>query len=182
MAETNKNNREYNIFLINIDGSNILQLTNGNYVNTHPKWSPDGNEIAFISNRNGEFDLYVMKADGSNVEYLATLTDIETMDIIEAFSLSWSPDGTKIAFAAESRGYFDIFTFNVDGTNLTNITNTNTNIEALPNWSADGSTIAFISIDENNKQQLYLINKDGSGKKQVTDFQFNNSNPDWSPF
>lgn len=181
MSETNQNNQEYNIFLINPDGSNLIQLTDTNCVNTHPKWSPDGNKIAFISNRNGSFDLLTMQVDGSNVEYLTTLTNIERLDIIEALSLSWSADGSKIAFTAEKQGNFDIYTINIDGTGLTNITDTNNSNEALPDWSADGSAISFISVDDNNVQQLYIMNKDGSNRRPITDFQFNNSNPQWSP-
>ena len=181
MSETNTNKQEYNIFVINTDGSNLIQLTDNSCVNTYPKWSPDGNKIAFISNRNGSFDLFTMDVNGRNVKYLATLTNIQTLDIIEALSLSWSPDGSKIAFTAESQGNFDIFTINVDGTGMTNITETISNNEALPDWSADSSVIAFISIDDNNILQLYIMNKDGSGKKQITDYQFNNSNPEWSP-
>lgn len=179
MSKINKD-PGFNIFLINANGTNPLQLTDNNFIDAYPKWSPDGNKIAFISNRNGSYELFVMNIDGSNIKYLASLTDIKELGIIKALSISWSPDGKKIAFSSDKQGNFDIYIINADSTNLTNITNTENN-EALPSWSPDGLYITFISIDENGKEQLYIMNKDGSGKRKITNFQFNSGNPDWSP-
>jgi Tol biopolymer transport system component len=181
MSSTNSNN-EFNIFLINTDGSNPVQLTDDNFINAYPRWSPDGKEIAFISNKNGSYDLFIMNADGSNVRYLVSLTARGDLEIIEALSISWSPDGSKIVFSSDYQGNFDIFTINKDGSNLRNITNTDNNEEALADWSPDGIYITFISIDENGREQIYIMNKDGSGREKVTNYQFNSGNPAWSPF
>lgn len=61
---------EINIFLINADGSGLLQLTRGSRVNEHPSWSPEGSMIVFSSNRQGTRKLYVMNADGANQRLL----------------------------------------------------------------------------------------------------------------
>ncbi|MCE1273226.1 MAG: Tol-Pal system beta propeller repeat protein TolB, partial [Chlorobiales bacterium] len=59
-------NGEINIFVINADGSGLLQLTRGAKDNESPSWSPDGNMIVFMSNRQGRKKLFVMNADGTN--------------------------------------------------------------------------------------------------------------------
>ncbi|HWR00921.1 MAG TPA: Tol-Pal system beta propeller repeat protein TolB [Chlorobaculum sp.] len=59
-------NGEINIFMINADGSGLLQLTSGKRDNEYPSWSPDGSMIVFSSTRQGKRKLFVMNADGSN--------------------------------------------------------------------------------------------------------------------
>src|SRR5882724_6848758 len=54
------------IFTMNADGTNQLQLTNNVSADNTPAWSPDGKKIAFLSNRDGNGEIYVMNADGSN--------------------------------------------------------------------------------------------------------------------
>jgi TolB protein len=59
-------NGEINIFMINADGSGLLQLTSGTKANEYPSWSPDGSMIVFSSNRQGKRKLFVMNSDGTN--------------------------------------------------------------------------------------------------------------------
>ena len=54
------------IFVMNADGSNLVQLTSNNGLNNNPVWSPDGKKIAFSSSRDGSMEIYVMNSDGSN--------------------------------------------------------------------------------------------------------------------
>jgi len=56
-----------NIYTCALDGSDIVQLTSNAGNNEHPTWSPDGNLIAFSSNRSGSYQIYIMRMDGSNV-------------------------------------------------------------------------------------------------------------------
>lgn len=56
-----------NIYLIDTDGSNIVQVTNDLAEDREPAWSPDGDLLAFRSNRDGNYDLYVIDANGRNV-------------------------------------------------------------------------------------------------------------------
>jgi len=55
------------IFVMNVDGTEVRQLTYNGGVDNWPSWSPDGNQIAFTSNRYGDFEIFVMNADGSDV-------------------------------------------------------------------------------------------------------------------
>lgn len=78
------------IYSVEINGSNLTALTQGNSSNTAPRWSPDGNKIAF--NTGGQ--IWVMDADGSNRKQLTNLAT-------GAGEPLWSPDGSKIAFVSE---------------------------------------------------------------------------------
>jgi Tol biopolymer transport system component len=54
------------IYVMNADGSNQTRLTNNNFLDSDPSWSPDSNKIAFTSTRDGNFEIYSMNSNGSN--------------------------------------------------------------------------------------------------------------------
>ncbi|HEX8709432.1 MAG TPA: hypothetical protein VF723_14400 [Pyrinomonadaceae bacterium] len=116
---------KYNIYVINTDGSNQINLTNNAFQNYNPAWSPDGTKITFSSTRNGQQNIYVMNADGSNQTKIAALAgDSEP---------SWSPDGTKIVFVSLVNGNADLYLVNPDGSNLTRLSS-NSSHENSPSW------------------------------------------------
>ncbi len=84
------------------------RLTDNDAADGVPAWSPDGQRIAFESDRDGDFDIYVMNADGSGV---TRLTDHDAPDALAA----WSPDGQRIAFMSARDGDFDIYVMNAAG-------------------------------------------------------------------
>ena len=96
------------ICIANIDGSDIIALTKNNAKDWSPKISPDGKQIAFISDRDGNQEIYVMDIDGSNQKRL-TFNDVTDWDPC------WSADGSKIIFASESGDYLDLYMMNKDG-------------------------------------------------------------------
>ena len=79
------------VFLCNADGSNTIQLTKGDKNNSNPKWSPDGNRVAFVSNRDGKNNLYLISLNGGEAE---KITDVKT----GMNNFDWSPDGKMIAY------------------------------------------------------------------------------------
>ena len=85
------------ICVMDNDGSNGRQLTEGSWANFSPAWSPDGTKIAFVSNREFEHsrDIFVMNVDGSHVIQLTT--DIASEDT----SPSWSANGQQIVFSCD---------------------------------------------------------------------------------
>ena len=105
------------VYVINVDGSNPINLTQSlKKPEVYPEWSPDGQQIAFTSDRDGNFDIYVMNADGTNPINL-------TNHLAEDSSPAWSPDGTRIAFQSIRDGNFDIYVMAADGANPINLTN-----------------------------------------------------------
>ncbi|OJJ18002.1 hypothetical protein BKI52_29560 [marine bacterium AO1-C] len=98
------------ICIANIDGSNLIKLTNNNAEDWHPEVSPDGKQVAFMSTRDGKKEIYVMNIDGSNQKRL-------TSNEGDKWYPSWSPDGSKIIFASEKR----IYMMNKDGSSIKKI-------------------------------------------------------------
>jgi Tol biopolymer transport system component len=85
----------------------------------------------------------------------------------------------RLAFHSQRNGTFDIYTMNYDGTNFTQVTQSEAN-DAFPTWSPDGSRIAFVS-DRTGNFELYVMNSDGSNVTQLTNHPANERSPDWSP-
>lgn len=99
------------ICIADIDGNNIVQLTNNQADEWHPDVSPDGKQIAFMSDRDGNFEVYVMNIDGSNQKRL-------TNDDVDNFYPSWSPDGSQLIYSIKTgneRKDRDIYIMNNDG-------------------------------------------------------------------
>jgi Tol biopolymer transport system component len=136
-------------------------------------------KIAFSSNRTGIWDIYVMSRYGANQ---TEITDKITGDFntsIDDISISWSPDGTKFAFDSRSRGKFDVYTADSDGSNVSIFT-TDPSHDCFPAWSPDGSQIAFASNRDDNFE-IYVKNSDGSGKRRLTNNAAADLFPSWSP-
>ena len=102
---------DYEIFVMNADGTEVRQLTDNDHDDEFAQWSPDGDSIAFQSDRDGDLEIFVMNADGTEVRQL---TDNDDDD---GFA-QWSPDGDSIAFTSSRYGDFEIFVMNADGTSV----------------------------------------------------------------
>jgi Tol biopolymer transport system component len=119
-------NGNFDIFLIDPDGSNLQQLTFSDADERAPTWSPDGTRIAFESNRDGNWDIYVMNADGSDIQ---RITDDPGNDQAPA----WSPDGSRLAFQTDRDGNWEIYLMAADGSNLIRVTDNDWK-DAEPAW------------------------------------------------
>lgn len=150
------------IFVMNVDGSEIQQRTSGSN-SSQARISPDGTEIVFVSDRDGNDEIYIMDIYGNN---LRKLTNNNHPD----FSPSWSPDGTKIAYVSGTASNFDIHIMNTSGGDTLNITQSSANeIDAI--WSPVDNRIAFIS-NQNGPYQIYTVLSDGSAYQRLTNTNF----------
>ena len=122
----------YEIYVMDADGGNEQRLTENRNNDWNPSWSPDGERIAFASDRKGDlqnFDIYVMDADGGNEQKLTENR------IIDRYP-SWSPDSKRITFASYKPGDWEsleIYVMDADGENLQRLTN-NPNADVGPAW------------------------------------------------
>jgi Tol biopolymer transport system component len=160
------------IYLMNADGSNQVNLTNNSSLDGFSAWSPDGSQIAFLSNRDGNREIYVMNADGSNQVNLTNHSDVDV-------SPSWSPDGSQIAFVSNRDGNHEIYVMNADGSNQVNLTN-NDSVDDSMVWSLDRTQIVFVSQRDGNSE-IYIMNADGSNQVNLTNSEHFDYAPEWRP-
>ena len=152
------------IYVMNTDGSNKINLTKSAYEDKSPSWSPDGKRIVFISNPDEyPYDIYVMNSDGSNI---INITNISTNDV--AYSPSWSPIGDKIAYNFKG----DIFVMDYDGSNQIKLTNTEEIYELNPVWTHDGLHILFNlysnTIPSKKISDIYVMDAQGTNIINLT--------------
>lgn len=167
------------IYVMEADGSNMQQLTDGETLNFGGVWSPDGKTIVFVSlyrPDNKSFDIYLMDAGGSNVR---RLTDLEGYEQ----NPQWSPDGKRIVFNsydfADGRAMGDIYVMNADGSNLKQLT-FEEGYEWRPVWSPNGKQIMFLS-DRDGPIEIYVMEADGSNWVKIIGPELHPGNAMWSP-
>lgn len=138
-------------------------------------WSPDGQQIAFASDRDGDYDIYVTSIDGGTPR---TLTDNTVEDRYPA----WSPDGLWIAYASEQNqpGTLEVWRMDPNGENVKQLTD-NENSSLAPAWSPDSQSIVFISNRRVN-YDLYTMTANGDGERAllVRDVAADELDPSWS--
>ena len=153
------------IYVMSPDGSNLTKLGGWFGVPNTFCWSSDGRRIAFIDEDGW---LCLVDADDSSLSKLVE---------IPSFSISWSPDGGKIAAGCFD---YDIYTVDVGTGKLKNLTNTPDIKESLPAWSPDNDKIAFIVYDP-PYCEITLMDADGSNQTTVTSKRGICEELAWSP-
>ncbi len=173
IAYTSDQDGDFEIWVMNADGSNQRKMTDNTAMDISPAWSPEGSRIAFVSNRDGNDEIYVMNADGGNVRRLT-----QTTDASESFP-SWSPDGEVISFDTDRDGNWEIYLMASDGSNPRRLTNDPAD-DWITSWSPDGSQIVFES-KRNGNYEIYVMTADGSDQRRLTINQSHDGFPTWSP-
>ena len=156
------------IYVMDKDGQNLRQLTDHPSDDQYPKWSPDGKQIAFVSNRDGgkETAIYVMDTSGNNLRRLTN-----DAELIWITSPNWSPDGKQIVFVSwfigkgvEGKGS-GIFIINRNGKNIREVTK-------------DSKLTSAVG---KNGNEIYVIDINGKNLRQLTKDANDNHHPVWSP-
>ncbi len=160
------------IYVMDPDGLNQINLTNNPDWDEQPAWSPNGRRIAFMSNRGGNSEIYVMDASGRNQINL-------TNNSSEDYEPAWSPDGGKIAFVSNRDGDREIYVMEANGGNQINLTN-NPNNDWDPAWSPDGGKIAFVS-NRDTDWEIYVMETNGRNQINLTNNSNTDSQPSWAP-
>jgi TolB protein len=136
---------ENGIWIVNSVDGTLTDLTSQfESTDTRPQFSPDGNYIAFISDRSGTTDLWVMESDGENPLNLS-----ESITELEGQAYAWHPSQNSILFTSTPDPESDIKTNTLWIIDLSNFVLTKVLAESntaydLPSWSADGEKIAFM--------------------------------------
>lgn len=186
----------YNIFVADLQGNILRQLTDTPHYDAEGTVSPDGKKIVFTSDRSGDLELYTMNTDGSDVRQI-------TFDLGYDGGAFFSPDSKKIVFRASrpktdeevatykellAQGLvqptnMDIFVCNADGSDLRQITDLG-KASWAPFFHPSGEKILFASnhhTDSGRQFNIFMINIDGTGLKQLTFDSVFDSFPMFSP-
>lgn len=178
---SDRNDDQYDIYVMDIDGANIERLTTTSASEFWCSWSPDGRRIVYDSWSYGD-GILAMNDDGS-WKVLLIEHDYPTVAYIYP---AWSPDGSKIAFVniinpTEDWDYMDIFVMDIDGGNVTQLTDTPNGTEWIPAWSPDGTKVVYDFTRKGKNGDIYIINVDGSNRQRLTKDPANDTNPSFSP-
>ena len=168
------------IYVMNIDGSNQIRLTNTAQEESQPAWSWDKNRIAYVAytpSGVGEYrDIMVMAADGSGSRSLTFGTD-------QNDSPAWSPDGSQIVFSKLGAGTngWDLYVMDaVTGAKFSPLTR-DIGDDVKPSWSPDGTKIAYVGMRD-GYPEVFVVSSDGSGvRTPVTQDSTLVNTPRWSP-
>ena len=145
---------QYEIFVMNSDGSEKQQITFDKKDIGDLVISADGSKIAFSSNRDGDSEIFVINSDGTELQQL-------TFNAYTDFSPSISGDGSKIVFQSEIWPDWYIYIINSNGSDLKQLPNTRDS--SAPSFNDDGTKVSFYS-----NGNIWIMNSDGSGKRQLT--------------
>lgn len=166
------------IYVMNADG-NAQTRVSGNFNDRSPTWSPDGQQLGFVSNESCTYGcISVMRADGTQRRRVSE-------NGANNENPAWSPDGQWIAFASSrdlaGTFQFDIYTMRTDGSQLSRLTSTYTAFDLHPSWSPDGARIAF-SSDRSGDVEIWVMNADGTAPTRLTYYEtYSDREPAWSP-
>ena len=169
-------NRE--IYVMDADGGNPVNLTRDDAYDSGPAWSPDGQRIAFERSGGGGRgpQIFVMNADGSGVERLT-----HEPEAAWGVSPAWSPDGSSIACTCGQGADEGIFIMDPAGGGL-RLLSDGDQLAGDPSWSPDGARIAYTVADwDNDFSHVWVMAADGSGARQLTSAEAWDESPTWSP-
>jgi Tol biopolymer transport system component len=159
----------------------------GSFYNTSPSISPQGDRIAFISNRDDYFDVYIMNAiDGTIQDKLINgqrTADFEELHLLTP-GMGWSPDGNRIALAAKSGEQDAVIIINVENGHKEKYEYDLDGIFSI-SWSAGDSTkpngmIAFEGLKD-GRSDIYTFDPDTHTIANLTGDIFSDGDPEWSP-
>jgi Tol biopolymer transport system component len=169
------------IYLMNTDGNDPINLTNNNVLDADPAPSPDGTKIAYASGLGKNAEIYIMNVDGSNQTQLTHNNDWDNEP-------AWSPDGTKLVFITHRQnGPSEIKTMNADGSDETTLIQGEPSEGQYhsPDWSPIGTQIAFVREGFNQSacqgcSEIFVMNVDGNNPTQIIHNNSWSQNPVWS--
>lgn len=170
-------NRRLHIFVADVATGQVRQLTTGTYYEHSIQWSPAGDEIVFVSNREADpdrffnYDLFTVRVSDGSIRRLTSTKSAE-------YNPTWSPDGRRLAFLGTKRDLTSsettmedthVWMMNADGSGRQEVVRLD-NRQGAPRWSADGRWLYFTVQDHGNVHLYRQSPDDGQATRVLQDW------------
>jgi TolB protein len=166
------NQRRKRLAIMDQDGENHRDLTDGNVLILTPRFSPSAREITYLAYVNGRPRVYLFDIDTGRQEVLGDFPNM-------TFAPRFSPDGNSVVFSQAIEGNSDIFVMDLRTRRSTQLTR-DPSIDTAPSFSPDGQRLVFES-DRGGTQQLYVMDSSGGNVRRLTFGNGRYASPVWSP-
>jgi TolB protein len=167
-----KDKRVKKLAIMDQDGFNPRSLTDGKDLVLTPRFSPNSQEITYMSFGNATPRVYLLNIDTKQREIVGEFPNM-------SFSPRFSPDGEKVIMSLQDGGNSNIHELDLRSRGVRQLTNVPA-INTAPSYSPDGAQVVFES-DRGGTQQIYLMGADGSGQNRISFGNGRYSTPVWSP-
>lgn len=160
------------LWLMDVDGSQAVRLTNHRSIVLNPDFAPQGRELIFTSYKAGKPDLYRKEIYSGQEARISSRSGIN-------IAARFRPDGREIALTLSHEGNSELYLLGNDGSMHKRLTN-DWGIDVDPAWSPGGDRLVFVS-DRSGQPQLYLRDLAGGTERRLTFNGKYNVTPAWSP-
>ncbi len=167
-----KTARKRQLAIMDQDGANARGITNSNDIVLTPRFSPNKQEITYMSFEGNEPRVYLLQLETGQREVVGNFPGM-------TFAPRFSPDGQRVIMSLQQDGNANIYTMDLRSRTTTRLTSTAA-IDTSPSYSPDGGQIVFES-DRGGRQQLYVMSSGGGGQNRISFGDGSYSTPVWSP-
>ena len=167
-----KDRRVKKLAIMDQDGFNPRSLTDGGELVLTPRFSPNAQEITYMSFGSDTPRVYLLNIDTRQREIVGEFPNM-------SFSPRFSPDGQSVIMSLQDGGNSNIYELDLRSRNVRQLTDVPA-INTAPSFSPDGGRIVFES-DRGGTQQIYVMGADGSGQTRISFGDGRYSTPVWSP-
>lgn len=172
IAYTQAQGQNKEIFVVDFDGGNPVQLTRDQSLALGPAWSNDGTKIAYMSHKEGNAKIFVVNLLDGSQRLLCGYPGVN-------LSPAWRPGSNQLAVTLSKGGNPDIYLVSSGGEIAQRLVQ-GWSINVSPTWSPDGRRLAYVS-DEAGSPQIYVLDVGGGQKRRISFSGSYNTAPSWSP-
>ena len=167
-----KDRRVKRLAIMDQDGANARALTNSNEIVLTPRFSPNRQEITYMSFEGQQPRVYLLQLETGQREVVGNFPGM-------TFAPRFSPDGQRVIMSLQQGGNSNIYVMDLRSKATARLTDGNS-IDTAPSYSPDGARVCFES-DRGGRQQIYVIGASGGAAQRISFGDGSYSTPVWSP-